>query len=533
MFKKTFLAVSVGAALVSAGAQATPSFEFTQGVWTNQAQVGVEDFCVPDIEFSLGTEYTDNDTITITFSQDVDGDFATSLTGTEAVADGFDDMKLGLLSSTSNSATYRVVTLVPAQDVNGVDLPLVTTGASFTLTSTNGAIADGNDCGLTTANAGDGSGLTAEYQAVAQGGAPLDGTESPVDVVDPGVDGDIDTADDNLINFYAFSDQFAAAAAPANTGFSKVIDVDAGAASKAVFTAAPLSEDNIVVSITDTAAGHGAQITSIEITVSGDFSWIVDQVPATAVVDQTALSVGALVNADAAEVVVTASDLTVTYDQSVVGTGITLGDVTISLDNTANDDADGNDNEIEDATYTVSTVISYAPVADDYIDLNNDSDADDVATYSTTTSDEDAIAGVGGGFSYNGSVVDVYAMPTSFAKNLPFIWITNSGAEEGEVFAVATTEDGTTVDMGEIGTIGGTEIKSFSTAVQDAITAEGITTGRVTLELTTSVPACDVNVSAQYYNISSMDRAALETSQTIGNVYATDADSRDADRCNL
>lgn len=528
MLKKTFLAVSVGAALVSAGAQATPSFEFTQGVWTNQAQVGVEDFCVPDIDFVLGTEYTDNDTITITFSQDVDGDFATSLTGTEAAADGFDDMKLGLLSSTSNSVTYRVVTLVPAQDGTGNDLPLVTTGARFTLTSTNGTIAGGNDCGLTTANAGDGSGLTATYAAVAQGGAALDGTETPVSVTDN--NGTPADATDDYSNFYSFSDQFATGAN--NEGFSKVIDVDAGTSSKAIFTDAT-STDDIVVSLTDTAAGHGAQITSIEVTVAGDFSWIVDSDLTTPVVDQTAITVGALAGADAADVVVTDSGVTVTYEQTAAGTGITLADITIALDNTANNDADGVDNEIEDASFTVSTVISYAPVASDYIDLNNDSDTDGVATYNATSSDEDAIAGVGGSFSYNGSVVDIYAMPTSFARNLPFIWITNSGAEAGEVFAVATTEDGTEVDMGEIGTIDATEIKSFSTAVQDALTAEGITTGRVTLELTTSVPACDVIVAAQYYNIESQDRSELNTSQTMGNIYETDSTSRDATRCSL
>jgi hypothetical protein len=552
VLKKTFLAVSVGAALASAGAQATPTFDYTQALWTNQAQAGVDNFAIPDVAFTLGTEYTDNDTVTFTWSVDVDGSYSTSLDGTPANAKNFADMKLGLLSSTSNSATYRVVTLVPYQAAGGTgclgevidgtetadgdDCPIVTTGASFTLT-------DDGVTDLTIENAEDGSGLTGAFQAIAQGGAALDGTETAVPLLDENGAG----VTDDTTNLFAFQDQYASNAA-GSSGVSKVIEVDPASADdrKGIFTTAganSVDEDTIVVDFTEVTGGHLALTTGLVITVSGDFSWVYDNDATTAGIQPIDADIvrASDIGAVSATVALTSSSATFTYASAATAQADPdldlTGGVTITFDNDTND-ADGAGAgtakmEIEDTAFTVSSVIEYTPVLATYTDANNDNDADVVATYAAAGLDLTAISSAGGTWSYNGSVVDVYAMPTSFARNLPFIWLTNSGAESGEVFAVATTEDGTEVDMGEIGTIGSTEIKSFSTAVQDALTAEGITTGRVTLELTTSVPACDINVSAQYYNISSTDRAALETSQTIGNVYSTDDDSADANRCNL
>ena len=384
---------------------------------------------------------------------------------------------------------------------------------------------------LTVANAGDGSGLEGTFAAVAQGGASLDGTETPVALLDENAGG----AADDTVNLFNFVDQFAGAAGTALNG---EIEVDGGAVNKTEFIGG--TDDVLVVNFTEAnTTGHHALTSGVTVTLSGDFSWIYDTNAVTANVQAAAGVVDAsdLTNQTTKTVTVTPTAITVAYAytgaDNTADLDVTEG-VTITLDNALNVDGNGDPIELEDTAFTVSTVIEYQAIDADYTDADTSSVAANGDTYTDdNAADLAAIAGVGGAWTYNGSVVDVYAMPTSFAKNLPFIWITNSGADTGEVFAVATTEDGTEVDMGEIGTIGATEIKSFSTAVQEAITAEGITTGRVTLELTTSVPACDINVSAQYYNIASMDRAALETSQTIGNVYSTDDASRDANRCNL
>ena len=60
MIKKTFLAVAVGAALGSVGANAAPTFTFDVNGWTTEGAMDVTDFAVPDIGVTLGTEYTPN-----------------------------------------------------------------------------------------------------------------------------------------------------------------------------------------------------------------------------------------------------------------------------------------------------------------------------------------------------------------------------------------------------------------------------------------------------------------------------------------
>ena len=69
VIKKTFLAVAVGAALGSVGANAAPTFTFDVNDWTTEGAMDVTDFAVPDIGVTLGTEYTPNDVIKFTFSQ--------------------------------------------------------------------------------------------------------------------------------------------------------------------------------------------------------------------------------------------------------------------------------------------------------------------------------------------------------------------------------------------------------------------------------------------------------------------------------
>ena len=53
MIKKTFLAVAVGAALGSLGANATPTFTFDVNDWTTEGATDVTDFAVPDVTVTL------------------------------------------------------------------------------------------------------------------------------------------------------------------------------------------------------------------------------------------------------------------------------------------------------------------------------------------------------------------------------------------------------------------------------------------------------------------------------------------------
>jgi hypothetical protein len=573
VLKKTFLAVSVGAALGSAGAFAAPAFDYQQSLWTNQAAEDVTAFAVPDIQVTMGTEYTEDDTVTFTFSAPVTGTYApnlvasTPVTAPDTSSDNFASLRLGLINSTATTATYRVTSLVAAQaaggagcanDAAGVTTPdgddcaISTTGATFTLTSSDSTAA--ND--LRTANNGDGAGLTGTYAALTQNGDALDGTATPVPFLDAQADGSATAAAalNDTTNLFSFVNQYSIAPAATTTAapFNGVIDVDPAVAAsrKKTFvldaTATPQTNTDVDVLVIDFAeantTGHHALTSNITTTVSGDFSWIVDTDANTAGVQ---FGAGVVTVAPApTSTTVTASSITIVYDyagaDNTADLSATLvGGITLTLENDAatNFVAPATANgQIPDTPFTVSTVVEYQPIDAAYVDTNTATAAANGDTYAVVGNEETtaAIASVGGAWVYNGSVVDIYAMPTSFARNLPFIWVTNGNAVAGEVFGVATTESGVAVDLGELGTIAANEIKSFSTEIQNALTAAGITSGRVTLELTTSTPACGVNVSAQYYNMDDSDRAPLETSQTIGAVYSTQgAASADANRCTL
>jgi hypothetical protein len=74
VFKKTFIALSVGAALGSVNANAV-TFDFTPNAWTTEGAELVKNFVVPDITVTLEAEYSKDDVITFEFNADVTGAF--------------------------------------------------------------------------------------------------------------------------------------------------------------------------------------------------------------------------------------------------------------------------------------------------------------------------------------------------------------------------------------------------------------------------------------------------------------------------
>lgn len=103
-----------------------------------------------------------------------------------------------------------------------------------------------------------------------------------------------------------------------------------------------------------------------------------------------------------------------------------------------------------------------------------------------------------GAYTLNGSSVTVYAVPTS-ASVSNFIWLTNSGANDGEV-SIVVHDNGTEIDLGVVGTSNGGEEFDVTAAMNAALEAAGKTLsgGRVHLDIVTKVPAADVAVSAAY-----------------------------------
>ena len=78
MFKKTLIALSVGAALGSVNANAV-TFDFTPNAWTTEGAELVDNFVVPSIDVTLEAEYSKDDVLKFEFDADITGAFKTTI----------------------------------------------------------------------------------------------------------------------------------------------------------------------------------------------------------------------------------------------------------------------------------------------------------------------------------------------------------------------------------------------------------------------------------------------------------------------
>ena len=502
MIKKTFLAVAVGAALGSLGANATPTFTFDVNDWTTEGATDVTDFAVPDVTVTLGTEYTPNDVVVFTFSQDIDGEFVSTINVDDGIADptanGAFTMTMGLVTSSANTATYRVTELTST--ASGAGSSISTAGATFALTS-----AAGSDLTVDADAVRAAGGLTATYKATtAVTGDDLDGGTTAV-------------AYSTNTSMISFADQYATFAV--TTDFDRTIDVEPGVsvATRSVFTTGA-GTDSGTISITETnAATHDALTSGLTVTLTGDFSFLVDTDTVTAGLQQSANALYAELGGVASQAAMSAdgSTATFTWDNADSDTTpLTLGNVGIHFNNAANSTGVA---AIERGSFTVGTTVEYKP-ADATYDKEDGSQTYVVASNEDTSSEA---AKAFGSWGLNGSEVTVYAAPIYPGITELFLWMTNDHAESAPVNIVATTSDGTEVDLGTVETLAANSITRISTQLENALVAGGITNDRVTLKVTTSAPACSVNVAASYRSTGDADRLALETSQTINGVHNT------------
>ena len=87
--------------------------------------------------------------------------------------------------------------------------------------------------------------------------------------------------------------------------------------------------------------------------------------------------------------------------------------------------------------------------------------------------------------------------------------------------------------MGTVATLAANSITRISSELEAALTEAGVVNDRVTLTVTTSAPACDVNVAASYKHVGDADRLALETSQTLNGVHNSGNSATADDLCVL
>jgi len=497
VFKKTLIALSVGAALGSVNANAV-TFDFTPNAWTTEGAELVNNFVVPDINVTLGAEYSKDDVITFEFNADVTGAFNPTVDVTLAAGnDG--TMTLGYVSATDSTVTYRVTELSSASSDS-----ISTVGATFTLTSAAGS--SNLVVGDQVRAAG---GLTATYSAVT-GLSSLALDSTPAAIVDK--NGTAATTDDES-QLVTFKTQYATV--KATTKMDGVIDVNASP-ERTLFVGGGAT-DEATISVTETTATHDALTTGLVLTLSGNFSFLQDTNATKAGIQQASGVIYADLNSDADRVqgVVNANADAVTFTWATD----VLGDVGIFFDNAPNltqvSKTVTSATVMERGEFTAAFDVKYAPVKPKYAD--SDTTAAPVAgDYDTTAVTGDVTSKAAGStaageWTLNGANITVYSMPINNAAVTNYLYVTNTGSQAAEVSVVATLADGTKVTADDIATVGKSSITNITSAVEAALaSADG---NRATVELTFNAPACNIVVSAAY-NVMG-DRLPLETSQTL------------------
>ena len=527
MFKKTLLAVTVGAALGSVGAHAA-TFSFTTNAFSTEAAQNVAKIQIPDITVTLGAEYENEDVVTFTFSEDiVDGTFASTMNivGQDANGDNETRGTMNFVNKTANSVTYRV---------SGVAADATITGTTVVLTKS----ADGEELLVSGAAARAAGGVTATYAAqTGISGLDLDGGSQAVNK---------GTALAPNTSLVSFSSQWGSASAAAAGKFASVIDVNpaAGVTDRSIFSDGTYT-DSAVVSFSETdvngplvsglgQAENRARAIQLVATLNGDFSYMVDVNPVVAGVQQATGALTASVTADdfgtaqTKQGVLNEALTAATFTFDIASDSQELGDVTFTIDNEANKAiATYNAAGTAPATfglpvamprnsYSASGVVTYAPLDADVIRVAGSSTALADADYGDTNTaakrkSADIAAAAAGKHDLSGAAVTVYSMPINNPSVTNYVYVTNTGVLGGEVSMEATLADGTKVTATDIATIGAGAITNVTPAIEAALaSADG---KRATVELTFNVPACKAVVTAAYKV--GTDRLPLETSQTI------------------
>ena len=513
MFKKTLIALSVGAALGSVNANAV-TFDFTPNAWTTEGAELVNNFVAPPITVTLGAEYTKGDLIVFTFNADTKtGEFANSINvALKSNASGgvantnLGTVTLGRLNSTDRTVTYRVTELSASGSSS-----ISTIGATFDLEAATGSKVLFNGDQIRAAG-----GLTATYEATTSDSAlNLDNTPAAV-VVKSGTPSKV--TEPSLVSF---TTQYAKTYKVA-TKFDGIIDVTASP-ERTVFTAgtavggstiASLTADAASIEFVEGTATHPAKTTGVTVNLSGNFSFLQDKDAKTPGIQQADDVLYAQLGSTKVQGKVNAAADSVAFKFATSA----LGNVDVVFDNKPNTTAvtttKSKATVIERGTFAADAAVSYAPVNAKYAEADTTSApiATDYLTSATGDITSKSLATLAAGeFKLNGSNVTVYALPINNPSVRPMLYVTNSGNTPAELSLQATLADGTVVKADDIATIGKSSIVNVSGFVVDAL--KGAEGNRATVELTLNAPECNIVVSASY-NVGG-DRLPLETSQTL------------------
>ncbi len=390
----------------------------------------------------LGAEYTVDDVITLTFSGDAldDGTLQNSIDVAEVGV--FKGVTLGLLSSTSGSAVYRVTALTGA--------PTDTTvGLSIEIAPTN--ILEFNAQAVDAAG-----GVNVSFEAETNNGLALD----------------TGGGDDRAVDYLDVSTQFTIMA---DRAFNGVVDVNED---RLLFTdvgPAPDDDENDTVQATiDDDAGSldlAAVFDSAEYVVTGDFGWVFDDDAGTAGIQPAA----GVFNPSAG----CGADLVVEPTQ-ISWSCSTLG-ATLTIDISANDIGDG--------TAVLPKTAFAATVEVLYDGFTNGASPEGTSNLLSNASV--------GAWVLNGFQALIPYMPYGPGIS-QVIYLVNRGSQAGDVTVDYTAQDGTQASLGVVANLGSTTTLSIGPTIQALLPAALQNGGRLGLTVTANVPAGDVQINSQY-----------------------------------
>ena len=517
--KKAKLVAAIGALSIASPFAAAVTFDWTASTFSTEGSADDATIAMPIIEVNWEAEYARDDIILMSFSADLAATFSPSsvltayapceVAGADQEGDATDNggtITLGLISEADDSLTYRVTEINYAAatatdggvcDTDGdaangaaaVTSAETTIGAVYDVTANGGAAVTFDGPSVTGAGT-----LTGTYSAtLSNGTTPLDGgaqamiidNANPLLVVSElvsfdnqyTIDATADSALDGIINV---------SATPTRTRFS--IDSGAGNHSLTADVGTLGLEEVLIGGVALASAADNEVVTAI---VTGDFSYILDENDTTpATVESNAWSMTVDGN-DGVSVTYVMGDGTGNDTATFVGDAGDFGDLVFTYNQMENGlAAAAGTSTLVKGEYTVDVSVAYDTAAG----AERDS--------SVVGSDLDV-----GEWTLNGSTSIVQAYPIS-SNVSNFLWVTNTGANPGDVTVVAIHE-GVQTEECSAGTAAGLSLSSISPAVNACLAAAGITSGRAQLSITVNAAAGDVDVYAGYKSNSADDRLGL------------------------
>lgn len=380
----------------------------------------------------------------------------------------------GLQSSTTNSATYRVLSIADGS---------TTVGAQVPTPAINMNVAEATAAGS----------VTVSYSAATSAGAAIDTATLAATTVatlakqqtlsiTKKLDGVVDVEADRKSLAGVTADVAGANTATANAAGASndAIIVDyatvAAATGTAVSTtsAGVVALDAAVASVTSTL---GSSVT----TINGDFTWM-----------DNAAAAGVTISAGAVTGNEVASD-----SMNATGTVLTVTDTALGADKVILLTADQAANVLPVTSWSGSTTVTYTPATG--------AAKTEVYTWADL-----------GAWTLNGATVTAYGVPMGDAVSR-FLWVNNAGASDAAM-TYTIMMNGSSYGPYSIGTVAGKSAASVGGLIDTDLTARSIyvaPNSRANITLTSQVKAADITVSAAYKHIGDADRIAIETSDTI------------------